>query len=101
LDNQERIWAKKKWDLKILLVNFQSFAVQILQKSDNNDYIPDLNDNPNIISLNFNLRNIFIFKTFNQKWQIDYIFNQNKQKIPLINGTEYKNMKLDDLQNKI
>lgn len=91
----ERIWQKQTGTKKFLSRFANRFAVRILQKADHDDYIPDLTDNQGIISLNFDLRNVFTFKTFNRKWQIDYIYNQNKQKIPLVSGTEYTNMQLN------
>lgn len=91
----ERIWQKQTGIKKFVSRFANRFAVRILQKADHDDYIPDLKDNQGIISLNFDLRNVFTFKTFNRKWQIDYIYNQNKQKIPLVSGTEYKNRQLN------
>ena len=96
----ERIWAKSSGAKRFAGRFSNRFAVRIMQKADHEDYIPDLNDNAGIISLNFDLRNVFTFKTFNRKWQIDYIFNQNKQKTPLVSGTEYKNRKLNRIKLK-
>ena len=96
----ERVWAKALGIKKFIAHFSNRFALRILQKADHDDYIPDLTDNPGIISLNFELRNIFTFKTFNRKWQIDYIFNQNKQKVPLMSGAEYKNKQLNRLKIK-
>ncbi|MCF6240587.1 MAG: hypothetical protein L3J74_04490 [Bacteroidales bacterium] len=93
-----RIWMKSGGIKKFISRFSNRFALRILQKSDHEDYIPDLSNNPNIISLSFDLRNIFTFKTFRQKWQVDYIFNQNKQKIPLSSGTEFKNLALNRLK---
>ncbi len=93
-----RIWTKSE-GLKKFISRFSNrFAVRILQKADHDDYIPDLKDNPAVISLSFDLRNIFSFKTFNRKWQIDYVFNQNKQKTPLSGGFEFKNLNLSRIK---
>ena len=88
----ERIWRKSGGIKKIISHFSNRFAVRIMQKANHDDYIPDLIDNRDIISLNFDLRNIAGFKSFNRKWQIDYIFNQNKQKISLISGIEFKEL---------
>ncbi len=93
-----RIWMKSGGIKKFISRFSNRFAVRILQKADHEDYIPDLSNNPAIISLNFDLRNIFTFKTFEQKWQIDYIFNQNKQKTPVSSGAEFKNLELNRLK---
>ncbi len=86
----ERIWLKSG-GFKQFLAHFTNrFAFSIMQKATHDDYIPDLTDNPDIISLNWNLRNVFSFRSTNRNWQIDYIYDENKLKIPLLSGTEYK-----------
>lgn len=94
----ERVWSKSGGIKGIISRISNRFAVRILQKANHEDYIPDLTDNQDIISLNFDLRNILTFKTFNRKWQIDYIFNQNKQKTPLSGGFEFKNLDLSRIK---
>jgi len=85
-----RIWSKSVGIKKFISYFSNSFAFRVLQKADHDDYIPDFTDNPNIIKLNWSLRNIFSFRSANRNWQLDYIYDENKLKIPLVNGTEYK-----------
>ncbi|RLD75042.1 MAG: hypothetical protein DRJ10_16015, partial [Bacteroidetes bacterium] len=86
----DRVWSKSA-GFKGFLAHFSNrFAFNIIQKANHDDYFPDLTDNPDIISLNWNLRNVFSFRSTNRNWQIDYIYDERKFKIPLVSGIEYK-----------
>jgi len=96
----ERVWLKSG-GIRGFLAHFSNrFAFRVMQKTDHDDYIPDLTDNPSIINLNWNLRNIFSFRSTNRNWQIDFIYDENKLKIPLVSGTENKQNQKNSLKIK-
>ncbi len=96
----ERIWGKLG-GIRGFLAHFANrFAFSAIQKASHDDYIPDLTDNPDVISLNWNLRNVFSFRSTNRNWQIDYIYDGNKIKVPLVSGTEYKESQKNSLKLK-
>ncbi|RLD78000.1 MAG: hypothetical protein DRJ07_13845, partial [Bacteroidetes bacterium] len=96
----DRVWSKSGGVLQILAHFSNRFAISVMQKANHNDYIPDLTDNAGIINLNWNLRNVFSFRSTNRNWQIDYIYDENKFKIPLVSGTEFKQNQKNTLKIK-
>lgn len=85
-----RLWSKSLGIRKFISYFSNSFAFRVLQKADHDDYIPDFTDKPDIIKLNWSLRNVFSFRSAKRNWQLDYIYDESKLKIPLVSGTEYK-----------
>ena len=96
----DRAWSKTGGIRQVLAHFSNRFAISVMQKADHDDYIPDLTDNPGIINLNWNLRNVFSFRSTNRNWQIDYIYDENKLKIPLVSGTEFKQNQKNTLKIK-
>ena len=95
-----RVWSKLG-GFKGFLAHFSNrFAFRVMQKANHDDYIPDLADNEDVISLNWNLRNLFSFRSTNRNWQLDYIYDENKLKTPLVSGTENKKNHKNSLRIK-
>lgn len=85
-----RLWSKSNGFKKVLSHFSNNIAFRVLQKANHDDYIPDFTDNPDILKLNWNLRDVFSFRSANRNWQTDYIYDESKMKIPLVSGTEYR-----------
>ncbi|MEN8122522.1 MAG: hypothetical protein ABFS35_19420 [Bacteroidota bacterium] len=96
----DRVWLKSGGIRQILSHFSNRFAISVMQKSGHDNYIPDIKDHAGIINLNWNLRNVFSFRSSNRNWQIDYIYDENKLKIPLVSGTEFKQNQKNSLKIK-
>jgi len=84
----ERIWLKKVGIRSFLSMFSDQFAYRIMQKADKPDFIPNVDENEYLISKVLMVRNNFSFKSKNRKWQLDYLFENNRNKSLLANGTD-------------
>jgi len=94
----DRIWNKKTGIKRFLSSFSDQFAFRIMQKANNPDFLPDLNDNINLISSLQLIRNNLSFKSKNRKWQTDYLFENNVNKSLLVNGIDRRGAEVQSLK---
>lgn len=88
------IWRSKSGFKKFVSLFSNQFAYQINQKSTNENLAESLNpfssklNLSELITINKNLRNTLSFKTFNSSFGLDYIYQQNHNRILLTNGID-------------
>lgn len=100
----ETVWRSKKGIKKVLSRFSNSTAYQVNQKSI--DKLPEHNLNPfyykssdtTIMSLNQNFRNTFSFNRSGSDFGIDYIYQENRNKILLTNGFDDRKKNLNGIQ---
>jgi hypothetical protein len=84
----ERIWMKSSGFKGFLSRFSDQFAGNVIQKANHPDFIPDMNDNEDLITRNVMIRNNFSMKSKNRKLQLDYLLEANNSKNLLINGLD-------------
>ena len=100
------IWKSKTGIKKILSLFSNQLTYQVNQKSTNDNLLESLNpfgSNTNTtetISINESFRNTFSFKTQNSKLGIDYIYQQNKNKMLLTNGFDEREKESHGLRGR-
>jgi len=100
----EAVWRSKKGIQKMLSRFSNSSAYQVNQKS--TDKLPEHSLNPfysalndtSIISLNQSVRNTFSFNRSGSDFGIDYIFQENNNKILLTNGFDERKKEINGIQ---
>jgi hypothetical protein len=86
-----RIWHNEKGLKKIISRFSNQFAYRISKKTTNDDFLdianPIINfDDLLLVNVNYSARNILSFNKTNTKFGLDYIFQNNKNKLLLVNG---------------
>jgi len=89
----DKIWMKKTGFRGFISSFSDQFAYRIMQKTNHPDFFPGLENNNDLISQILILRNNFSFKSKNRKWQADYLFENNYNRMLLLNGIENRNLK--------
>ena len=101
--NPERIWRSKK-GIKLFLSKFSDqFAFRIDRKNLQEDIIKNFNpfmlaNDTDIISLNSSIRNTFSVNKLSSVWGIDYIYQNNENRILLVNGIDTRKNNINGLR---
>lgn len=103
--NPYNLWKSKKGIRKILSKFSNSFAYLTNQKSTNtgfNSYNPFYKSTDSlIINLDQNIRNTLSFNKFNTFFGVDYIYQNNRNKILLTNGIDERKRNLQSINIRI
>lgn len=59
------------------------------------------NNDTTLINVNTDIRNVLSFNKHNSKWGLDYIFNENKNKILLINGYDSRLQRKNQIKLRV
>ena len=99
-----RALLKKKNVINKFVSKFSNrFAFRIKQKNTLNDFVENLNpferniNDTSVINFNSTLRNTFTFSSNNAKFRVDYIYQNNNNKIYLMNGCDIRSRSLNSL----
>jgi len=102
--NPEVLWRNKKGILKFMSRFSDQFAYMISQKNTSSDFTEYANpfakniDDINLVSMSSLFRNSFSFNRGNPKFGFDYIYQNNDNKIMMVNGFDTRKLLNHTLQ---
>lgn len=102
--NPARIWRNKKGLRKVISKFSNRLAYRVNRKNLTDDFLVNINPfitsiaDSGLISISTSLRNTFSFNKTNQKFGVDYITQNNQNKILLLNGFDTRRNILNGLK---
>lgn len=93
-----RIWKGKSiWEKALSMFSNQA-SFRIRQKSENENFLPNLNEQEGLLSQAISLRNSLSFRTLNRNWQFAYLYENNITNSLMVNGIDKRELESNTLK---